>query len=280
LLFNRLHRGLHYLVVEPYQGDPERIKQVRAECGKLFERYIVWLLKKFLPADKAKIIHSFRIKPTGRQKKGVEPPERDVAVISGKCAFVFEIKSAIPTLANRRRANVADFVTLFGQAVDQAVSSAEALLQGTAFTDINLTRPLPKVETVVPCIVCFEPSPLRFPVALEFEGAVSKQLRNSPFTDVNGRLPVQIFDVESIEEFGDLFGLPSEWKELLNAIAKRARSAHLRYKPLRRNGSMLPTGSHEGSSALPKLLIEAEKVSSRRWRELTRCDMEKPPHQE
>jgi hypothetical protein len=270
LLFNRLHRGLHYLVVEPYQGDTERIKQVRAECGKLFERYIVWLLRQFLPPDKVEIIHSFRIKPIGKQQKGIEPPERDIAVISGKCAFVFEIKSAIPTLANRRRANVDDFVKLFGQAVDQAVSSADALLHGSAFRDVRLTQALPKVETVIPCVVCFEPSPLRFPVALEFEETISKQLGNNPFTGANGRLPVQIFDVEGIEEFGDLFGLPQEWKVLLNSVARRAWSPHLRYKPLRRDGSIDPTGTHSGSSALPKLLIAARAVSEKRWRELTR----------
>jgi hypothetical protein len=268
LLFNRLHRGLHYLMIEPHEGDADQIKQVRAECGRLFERYIVWLFRQFLPKEKAEIIHSFRIKPPENKKKRAGPPERDIAIISGKCAFVFEVKSAIPTLSNRRRAEVPDFVGLLGQAVDQAVSSADALLQGTAFRDVSLTLPLPRVETVIPCVVCFEPSPLRMPVALEFEEAVSKQLGNNPFTGGKGRTPVQIFDVEGIENFADLFGLPSEWRELLNALANRSRSPFLRYKPLHRDGA-IPAGDHRGSSTLPKLLVDAQKVSAKRWQELT-----------
>jgi len=269
LLFNRLHRGLHYLVAEPYQGDLDCIKQVRAECGSLFERYIVWLFKRFLPDDKVEIIHSFRIRPAGKRQKGIEPPERDIAVVAGKCAFVFEIKSAIPNLAHRRRAEVADFVNLFGQAVSQVVSGANALMGGTAFRDVGLTKPLPRVETVVPCVVCFEPSPLRFPVALEFEDAIAAQLKSRPFDRTPGRTPVQLFDVEGIEGFGDLFGLPTEWELLLEAITKRSLSPHLRYKPLSRDTGAMPEGEHEGSSALPKLLVQAEKASSKRWRELT-----------
>ena len=269
LLFNRLHRGLHYLVTEPYLGDAERIKQVRAECGTLFERYILWLLKSFLPTDQVEIIHSFRIKPLGKLQKGIEPPERDIAVIVGKRAFVFEIKSAIPNLAHRRRADVADFVGLFGQAVSQVVSSADALLRGTAFRDVALTKHLPPVESVVPCIVCFEPSPLRFPVALEVEDAISVELGSRPFERASGRLPVQMFDVEGIEGFGDLFGLPSEWELLLNAIVKRSSGPHLRYKPLSRGGGVMPSGEHAGSSVLPRLVVAAEQVSSKRWRELT-----------
>jgi hypothetical protein len=269
LLFNRLHRGLHYLVAEPYLGDVERIKQVRAECGSLFERYILWLFKQFLPSTNVEIIHSFRIKPPEKLQKGVEPPERDIAVIAGKHAFVFEIKSAIPNLAHRRRANVGDFVNLFSQAVKQAVSSAGALLQGTAYRDVALTKPLPPVESVVPCVVCFEPSPLRFPVALEVEDAISAELNTRPFVSECGRLPVQMFDVEGIERFGDLFGLPSEWELLLDAIAKRSRSPHLRYKPLARASGIMAAGEHSGSSALPKLVVAAQEVSSKRWRELT-----------
>ena len=269
LLFNRLHRGLHYLVAEKYFGDAERIKQIRGECGKLFEQYILWLLKQFLPGDKVEVIHSFRIKPSGKLHKGVEPPERDIAVIAGKRAFVFEIKSAIPNLNHRRRANVADFVGLYAQAVGQVASAADALIQGNAFRDASLTEPLPRVESAVPCVVCFEPSPLRFPVALEVEDAISTQLKCAPFKGVTGRSPVQIFDVEGVERFGDVFGLPDEWEALLDAIANRSTAAHLRYKPLSRRGHM-PVGDHPGSSVLPKLVVEAEKVSSRRWRELTR----------
>jgi hypothetical protein len=269
LLFNRLHRGLHYLVTESYQGDGQLIQQVRAECGRLFERYILWLLEQFLPNDKVQIFHSFRIRPAGKLQKGVEPPERDIAIIVGKRALVFEIKSAIPNLDHRRRADVADFVNLFSHAVKQVVSSSNALLQGTAFQDAALTKQLPQVDSVIPCVVCFEPLPLRFPLALEVEAEISDKIQSRPFECESGRLPVQIFDVEGIEGFGDQFGLPSEWELLLNAIAKRSSAAELRYTPISRGGGVMPDGEHQGSSTLPKLFAAAEQVSMKRWRELT-----------
>src|SRR5207249_152108 len=73
-------------------------------------------------------------------------------------------------------------------------------------------------------VVCFEPLPLRFPVALEFEAAIEAELKSHPFDGPSKRMPVQLFDVEGIEGFGDLFGLPIEWELLLDAITKRSLS--------------------------------------------------------
>lgn len=153
--------------------------------------------------------------------------------------------------------------------VKQVISSADALMHGAAYRDTALTKLIPRVESVIPCVVCFETSPLRFPVALEVEDAISAKVGGHPFQCESGRFPVQIFDVEGVETFGDLFGLPSEWELLLNAIASRSSAPHLRYKPLSRDGGIMVGGEHEGSSVLPKMVEAAHEASSKRWHELT-----------
>ena len=98
----------HYLMSEPYLGNLDKIKQVRGECGSLFEQYIVWLFKQFSRDTEIEIVHSFRIELPENQSKGPESPERDIALFAGARAFVFEVKSSIPTIAHRRRAEVDD----------------------------------------------------------------------------------------------------------------------------------------------------------------------------
>jgi hypothetical protein len=127
-----------------------------------------------------------------------------------------------------------------------------------------LSSHLPRVKRAIPCVVIFEPLPLRFPTALKFEEALSQKLQCNPFPKSGSRFPVQIFDIEAVENFGGQFGLPSEWRCLLDALEKRAASPELRYKKLSREGT-LPDGEHSGSEVLPKLLIASEKSSRERW---------------
>ena len=60
------------------------------------------------PRLNAEIVHSFRIELPENQSKGPESPERDIALFAGARAFVFEVKSSIPTITHRRRAEVDD----------------------------------------------------------------------------------------------------------------------------------------------------------------------------
>jgi len=104
----KLLRRRAFLGQRPIQPRILAPTRGRRHGGSLFEQYIVWLFKQFSRDTEIEIVHSFRIELPENQSKGPESPERDIALFAGARAFVFEVKSSIPTIAHRRRAEVDD----------------------------------------------------------------------------------------------------------------------------------------------------------------------------
>ncbi len=74
-------------------------------------------------------------------------------------------------------------------------------------------------EKAYPCVLVFERFPIRFPFSDAFEQELSKKRNRSLlFTDSPTVGPLQVFDIDSYEDWDKAYRLPNETGQLFNAL--------------------------------------------------------------
>ena len=140
----------------------------------------------------------------------------------------------------------------------QAVTTADALVKGECCTEDGL--PIAPVRKAYPGVLVFEHFPARFPFSDAFETELAKQLQRPAFQDSSTVGPLQVFDIDSYEDWDKAYHLPEETSRLFDALQRRAKTPWLRYESLleirRQEDGLQPTWD----SVVDKLCAESEAV--------------------
>jgi hypothetical protein len=182
-LFNKFHRGLPYLALEARQITGGGGSDARAEFGHIFQGYITWLASQWFSGSAVQVIAEYWTAGCGLLGENGEPYEKDLLLIADDVAYVFEIKASVPNLNVRRKGGINDFRDMLKPVTVQAYQAAQALTQGKAFYDRELSKPIPATKRAYPCGVGYEFNPLRFPYSDFFQEALEFDLRCSVFRD-------------------------------------------------------------------------------------------------
>ena len=176
----------------------------------------------------------------------------------------------MPAFRFRRFGHLADIVDLHKKAAEQAYTAAEALLSGDAFEDSQMTRRLPPLKLIVPCAVTYEFLPIRWPYSEAFETSLEGVVGKPLFSGYGNILPFQILDVQQVELWDDLFELPRDTGNLLEALIRRASDRIMRYRDLpeeKRNN--FRSNYIERPGVVQQMVELAEQTSQRRLREIS-----------
>jgi len=196
--------------------------------------------------------------------------ERDIAIISGDTAYIFEVKATVPAMKIRNFGNLQDLVSLHQVAAKQAFSSAKALIEGTAFADSELTQKLPRVTRAVPCSITYEFLAIRWPYSDAFEQALSEEVGLPLFSGTGGIAPFQILDIQQVELWDDLFRLPGEGAKLFQALINRASNPFKRYRDLPEDPRNQFRPDYVEKPGIIRAMTDiAEVASQRRLHEIT-----------
>ena len=232
-VFSKFVRGFPYLAHAAAQNagvTGDRLhKGARNPTGLIFEGYARWLTREWFRESDVKVFCGYQMDIEHARKEKMEA-ERDVLVVVGDLAFPIEVKAKVPTLAARASGDVISLTTLISHLSLQATTAADALVSGKCRSEDG--TPLPGIRKAYPCVLIFERFPVRFPLSDAFEAELRKKLNRAPFKDSSTVGPLQIFDIDSYEEWDMAFHLPSEIGLLTRALQKRATTPELRYKSL------------------------------------------------
>lgn len=257
-LFNKLHRGLPYLCLEARRNPAETKAAPRNEFGDIFECYAIWLMRQWMAGPEIRFVTNYWV----RQPKG--KAERDILVIHRDVGYLFEVKATVPAMNIRRFGNLQDLVDLHTKAAQQAYTAAEALLSGSAFEDAQLSQPLPKLNRIVPCAITYEFLAVRWPHSDAFERALQKAVGKPLFSSETGILPFQILDVQQVEVWDDLFSLPSQVDQLLQALEVRSLDPLKRYRDFPEDERYHFRPDYVEKPGIVRTMVEAAEESSRR----------------
>ena len=232
-VFSKFVRGLPYLAhaVAQSQGttDDRLHKGSRNPTGLIFEGYARWLTRERFRRSDVKVFCGYRV-DSAQTAKGETKPERDLLVVVEDIAYPIEVKAKVPTLATRASGMLNELVELVGGLSRQAMTAADALVNGTCRSEDGTT--IPPVRKAFPCVLVFERFPIRFPFSDAFEEELSKSQKRSLFSNCSTTGPLQVFDIDSFEDWDKAYHLPNETTRLFNAIQKRATTPSLRYESL------------------------------------------------
>ena len=233
-VFSKFVRGLPYLAyaVAQKRGVTGGKLQMGARdpTGRIFEGYVRWLTRERFCGSDVKVFCSYQINAP-QQRKGHANPEGDVLLIVGDIAYPIEVKAKVPTLADRASGDLVCLAKLVDDLSLQAATAAVALVKGECRSEDG--SQIPPVQKAYPCLLVFERFPIRFPFADAFEQELSKKPnRSSIFTDSPTAGPLQVFDIDSYEDWDKAYRLPSETAQLFDALQKRATTSWLRYESL------------------------------------------------
>jgi hypothetical protein len=244
-LFNKFHRGLPYLAIEARGASDTENTDARAEFGDIFQGYILWLFNQWFAGTSVEVISEYWTAGCGLLLKEGEPFEKDVLLVADEVAYPFEIKASVPTLKVRRGGGIADYCAAYKPVTVQAYQAAQALIQGKAFYDKAMTKPIRPVRRAYPCGIGFEFNALCLPYSDFVQTALEFDLKCSVFRQ-----------------------FPSQLPELFASIRARAKDV------LRRFSRLLPNSDYrEDYDTRPglvrRLTEHAEAASTVRLKELT-----------
>lgn len=245
-VFCKFIRNLPYLgslVAERRRGrvTDSIVKGARSGFGHVFEGYAGWLAHEWFDRSGLEIIQDYRIRLPG-STKGHDLAQRDLLLIHNDVGYAIETKAKVPPRSLRRTGDLEQVVQMVlpqdedgtldrGGLVVQARTAAEALSTGSAFL-ADKTTPIKPLNRVIPIGLVFEDLPLRFPFTRPFEADVERLYGKRVFQDSDTIAPIQFFDIQSYEEWDDVFDMALEAAALLSAIQKRAATEELRYERL------------------------------------------------
>ncbi|MGH8678555.1 MAG: hypothetical protein ACREUQ_09425, partial [Burkholderiales bacterium] len=233
LLLNKYVIGLPYLAQEmavqraaPRRLTDGEVTATRAPFGIMFECYVIWLVRKFFTDwSKSEIITPIWCGPTK------EDGECDLVIVRRGTAFVFEIKTALATLAFRKSGSFAGLDAILREGAEQAYRAAKALRAGVAVR-VSDGKPIDGIRFVVPCVVTYEDIPLYDLTASIYERHLAKVTGSPLFSSEDGIEPLQFFDVDFLESWESKFDLSPNSGAPFAYLVQRARDPLLRYKSI------------------------------------------------
>lgn len=203
--------------------------------GMIFEGYAIWLLRQWIVADQRTRIHeNYRIP---RLRPG-DPPERDLLIVRGDVALVFEIKSKPNSLAVRNTGDFASLDPILLPPGFQAYTAAQALRGGTATTAAG--EAIEGIRTVVPIAVVWDFVPLAGAFSHSYEHHLQHLTARPLFREEDGIMPLQFLSIEFLESLETLCDLTPSSGELFGVLMERARREELRYAPIQGEGLQGP----------------------------------------
>ena len=228
LVLNKFLFGLPYLVQEAYKKQVGRelfddeVKDLRSECGYLFEAYVKCLfIKWFSEADGIQTFFNYKI---GKKKNELEG---DILLIYKCVAYVFEIKSLLPTLEFRQTGNLKLLVKSLCGAFDQAMNLSGAMNKG----DVKISKiKLSRIDRIVPCVITYGEFPIVHEYSHLIEGKILEKLKRNVFSRDRDILPLQIFNISDFETTEQYFDLKNNSEEFFNCLQSRALQPELRYR--------------------------------------------------
>jgi hypothetical protein len=169
----------------------------------------------------------YRIPPTGN---GPTDPERDILVVRGDMAFVFEVKSKPVPLSLRRSGAQKNLDEVFLPAALQARTAAEAIRAGTATT--NGGTPIAGIRFVIPCAIVWDFIPMAGALSQAYELHLRDLVSPAAFRQEDGISPLQFVSLEDVEGWERNCDLTPESGDLFGFLVRRAREEALRYAPM------------------------------------------------
>ena len=227
LVLNKFLFGLPYLVQEVYKKQVGRelfddeVKDLRSECGYLFEAYVKCLfIKWFSEADGIRTVFNYKI---GKKKNELEG---DILLIFKRVAYVFEIKSLLPTLKLRQTGNLELLVETLCGAVDQAMNLSDAINKG----DVEVSKEkIPRIERITPCVIIYGEFPITHEYSHIIEAKIVEKLNRDVFSINTDTLPLQFFNISDFETTEQYFDFKNNPEEFFNCLQSRALQPELRY---------------------------------------------------
>lgn len=199
--------------------------------GLMLEGYVIWLLRQWIvPDQRTRIYENYRIP---RLRPG-DDPERDLLIVRGDVAVVFEIKSKAISLAVRHTGDFASLDPILLPPAFQAYTAAQALRAGTATTMEG--EVIEGIRTVVPIAVVWDFVPLAGAFSQSYERHLQQLTARPLFREEDGIMPLQFLSVEFLESLETLCDLTTPSGEFFGVLTERARREELRYAPIQGDG--------------------------------------------
>ncbi len=275
LLFNKFLRGFPYLALQSQVTPNEPItdseaKKRGADFGHIFEGYVVWLMKQWFDRSDVQVVENYSVSPS---KTGDDWSQGDLVLIHQEVAFAFEASTSRLALSFRKTGSLDECVKRYSRVTKQAYSRAKSLIEGRAFYEDRET-PLPKVAKAFPCAVVFEFLPFAQPFVEPFEKRMAaEEVKAEAFDDSERIGPLQYFDVQKIEEWDEVFNLPSEIAALFSAIRERANSRCFRYQSISAACGRSGHGVVSRSGVVRKMFAASKNVVRARLGEISTIKM-------
>ena len=227
LVLNKFLFGLPYLVQEVYKKEVGRelldkeVSCLRSECGYLFEAYVKCLfIKWFSETHGIQTFLNYKIGKKGNELEG------DILLIYKHVAYVFEIKSLLPTLKLRQTGDLELLVETLCGAVDQAMNLSDEINKG----DVEVPEKIPRIERIVPCVITYGEFPITREYSHIIEAQVIEKLNRSVFNNATNTLPLQFFNISDLETAELYFDLRLNPDEFFHCLQSRALQLNLRYR--------------------------------------------------
>jgi hypothetical protein len=243
------------------------VQTVGGEFGELFEAYLRWLFTQWFGSwPRTRLYFGYRIPPVGN---GPTDPERDILVVRGEIAFVFEIKSKPVPLSLRRSGAQKYLDAVFLPAALQARTAAEAIRAGTATTSSG--TPISGIRFVIPCAIVWDFIPMAGALSKDYEHHLRDLVSPTVFREEDGIAPLQFLSLEDVEGWERNCDLTPESGDLFGFLVRRAREEALRYSP------MQPDNFRGAQAGQPRPLEDKAAESHRYTKEETWRYLDVPP---
>ncbi len=262
-IFGKFVRGLPYLAMAAAEQaglSGNALQAVRAPVGYIFEGYAAWLASERFRSSPVKVIKNYRIKAEHLPKDHTDP-ERDLLLILGEIGFCVEVKAKVPPRSLRATGDLHMVAELLEGLSRQAVTAADALTKGSCYTADGTH--IPRLRKAYPTVLVFDHFPARFPLSDAFEAALEDHLQRSLFRDGPDIGPLQVFDIDSYEDWDKAYRLPEEANLLFDALKGRASAPWLRYESLTELRKQKDGIQPSWSSIMDKLCDESEALLCR-----------------
>jgi hypothetical protein len=268
-IFSKFMRGLTYLsshVAEQRAGKSNigLTMGARGGFGPIFEGYIGWLAHRWFDKTDVTVIENYRIE-TPTQKKGETPPQGDLLLVCDGTGYVIEVKAIVPSRQMRKGGELKSIVDKLVPQKDggpdtsglvlQTRRLAQGLIAGAGIRSDGTA--IPALKEIFPIGIVFElrvPYPFTIPLETDIELACGERV----FEESAGVAPFQFFEIESFEQWDEVFDFPSEISALLAFLQKRSRTKEMRNASLEvlRGGARM--NGTEKPGLVSKLCDESE----------------------
>lgn len=212
----------HLLDASHQAAGGKNIEGTRGPFGYLLEGYLASLFHGWFDGRP-----DIQVLSNYHYRDGKTTPEADILVIVGSTAFVFEVKAKVATLALRAQGMFGPISALILPSVKQALRVADAVLRGDAFRKDG--TPITGIARIFPCAVVYDRVPLRPPISEHFEKHLEKELQRPIFSTQGPIMPLQFFDLETIEGWEDYMNLAFPSTTALAYLETRSVQPWLRH---------------------------------------------------